>query len=142
MEEFLKPKIVYPNMTKFMPFILDDKAYMTNQKCFIITGVHLNFLAAFFNSSLFKYCFADRFPELQGSTRELSKIFFDTIPVIPVTPEIDELFGQRVNDIQKNYSIEKAMEIDKLIFDLYGLSEENRKMIGFIDFGEKQSPRH
>lgn len=137
MDEFLTTKIVYPNMTKFMPFILDDKAYMTNQKCFIITGKHLNFLTAFFNSSLFKYCFADRFPELQGSTRELSKIFFDTIPVIPVSSEIDKMFGLLVNDVQKTYSVEKAIEIDKLIFDLYGLSEEDRKTIGFIDFGEK-----
>ena len=32
MEDFLKPKIIYPNMTKYMPFVYDNKAYYTNQK--------------------------------------------------------------------------------------------------------------
>ena len=75
-DEFSKPKIIYPNMTKFMPFVYDASGMVTNQKCFIITGKHLGYLTAFLNSSLFKFCFANRFPELQGKTRELSKIFY------------------------------------------------------------------
>lgn len=84
LEDFLRPKIIYPNMTKYMPFVFDDQMYLTNQKCFIITGKNVAYLTAFFNSSLFKYCFRDSFPELQGGTRELSKIFFDKIPVYEV----------------------------------------------------------
>ena len=62
-EDFNKPKIVYPNMTKYMPFVYDDNAYCTNQKCFIITGQKaIAYLTAFFNSSLFKFCFRDSFP--------------------------------------------------------------------------------
>lgn len=75
MDDFNKPKIVYPNMTKYLPFVYDEKQHLTNQKCFIITGENVAFLTAFFNSSLFKFCFRDSFPELQGGTRELSKIF-------------------------------------------------------------------
>ena len=45
-EEFFKHKIVYPNMTKFMPFLLDKKNFMTNQKCFIMTGEKLAYLTA------------------------------------------------------------------------------------------------
>ena len=87
LEDFSKPKIIYPNMTKYMPFVYDDKAYCTNQKCFIITGQSIAYLTAFFNSSLFKFCFHESFPELQGGTREMSKIFFDKIPVMQVTNE-------------------------------------------------------
>ncbi|MFN8277013.1 MAG: N-6 DNA methylase [Chitinophagales bacterium] len=36
-EEFSKPKIIYPNMTKFLPFVYDKGSFFTNQKCFIIT---------------------------------------------------------------------------------------------------------
>ena len=43
-EDFSKHKIVYPNMTKFMPFLLDKKNFMTNQKCFIMTGEKLAYL--------------------------------------------------------------------------------------------------
>lgn len=75
MEDFFIQKIMYSNMTKFLPFYLDDQRFLQNDKSFMITGKHLAFLTAFFNSSLFKYCFMDNFPELQGGTRELSEDF-------------------------------------------------------------------
>ena len=99
LDDFLQPKIVYPNMTKYLPFVYDDKQHLTNQKCFIITGKNVAFLTAFFNSSLFKFCFRDSFPELQGGTRELSKIFFDKIPVIQVNPYTNALFLDQLLDI-------------------------------------------
>ena len=132
-EDFSKPKIIYPNMTKYMPFVFDDKSYVTNQKCFIITGKYIAFLTAFFNSSLFKFCFRDSFPELQGGTRELSKIFFDKIPVCKVTDTQEKLFHEFIDDIQNKYTKDKAIEIDTLIFDLYNLTSEEREAIGFVE---------
>ena len=132
-DEFDKPKIIYPNMTKFLPFYYDEKQFLTNQKCFIITGKDTAFLTAFFNSSLFKYCFRDSFPELLGGTRELSKIFFDKIPVIQVDEATEQKFRIAVNDIQKEYTEAKAKEIDSMIFDMYNLSDEERETIGYIE---------
>jgi hypothetical protein len=132
-EDFLKPKIIYPNMTKYMPFVYDNKSYVTNQKCFIITGKYVAYLTAFFNSSLFKYCFRDSFPELQGGTRELSKIFFDKIPVCKVSDNQDVLFQEAVEDIQHEYTKQKAQRIDSMLFDLYNLTIEERKTIGFVE---------
>jgi hypothetical protein len=71
---------MYPNMIKFMPFYYDERGFYQNGKSFMITGTHVSYLAAFLNSSLFKFCFRDNFPELLGGTRELRKIFFDKIP--------------------------------------------------------------
>ena len=133
LEDFNKPKIIYPNMTKYMPFVYDDKAYITNQKCFIITGTKVAFLTAFFNSSLFKYCFRDSFPELQGGTRELSKIFFDKIPVYKVSDALDKKFKEAVDDIQLEYTKQKALRIDSMLFDLYKLTLEERETIGFVE---------
>ena len=138
-DEFSKPKIIYPNMTKFLPFVYDTSGLVTNQKCFIITGKRLAFLTAFFNSSLFKFCFADKFPELQGKTRELSKIFMDDIPVMEVSDDEETRFLTLVEAAQKNISKEKLLEIDNAIFDLYQLTNEEREYIGFIDFGDMQS---
>ena len=133
LEEFLKPKIIYPNMTKYMPFVFDNKLYLTNQKCFIITGKRVAYLTAFFNSSLFKYCFRDSFPELQGGTRELSKIFFDKIPVYEVSDAQNLQFQEAVEDIQNEYTKQKAQRIDSMLFDLYNLTREERKVIGFVE---------
>ena len=132
-DDFLKPKIIYPNMTKYLPFVWDSNNFVTNQKCFIITGKNTAFLTAFFNSSLFKFCFRDSFPELQGGTRELSKIFFDKIPVIQVNEHIEQRFKTVVDDIQQTYSKQRAIDIDTLIFDLYNLSMEERQLIGFVE---------
>ncbi|KGN74322.1 hypothetical protein HQ47_04480 [Porphyromonas macacae] len=133
MEDFNKPKIIYPNMTKYMPFVYDHKSYVTNQKCFIITGSSVAYLTAFFNSSLFKYCFRDSFPELQGGTRELSKIFFDKIPVYKVSGNQEKLFKEAVEDIQSEYTMQKALRIDTMLFDLYDLTPEERLVIGFVE---------
>ena len=132
-EDFSKPKIIYPNMTKYMPFVYDDKKFLTNQKCFIITGKHVAYLTAFFNSSLFKYCFRDSFPELLGGTRELSKIFFDKIPVCEISDARDLQFQTAIEDIQNEYTKQKALRIDSMLFDLYNLTTEERKAIGFVE---------
>ena len=126
-------------MTKFRPFVFDTSGLVTNQKCFIITGKRLAFLTAFLNSSLFKFCFADKFPELQGKTRELSKIFMDEIPVMKVNDDEEARFLMIVEATQKNLSKEKLLEIDNAIFNLYQLTEEERDYIGFIDLGDMQS---
>lgn len=138
-DEFSKPKIIYPNMTKFLPFVYDTSGLVTNQKCFIITGKRLAFLTAFLNSSLFKFCFADKFPELQGKTRELSKIFIDEIPVMKVSDDDEFRFMMLVESTQRNISKEKLLEIDNAIFDLYQLTKEEKEYVGFIDFGDMQS---
>jgi hypothetical protein len=90
-------------------------------------------LTAFFNSSLFKFCFRDSFPELQGGTRELSKIFFDKIPVVHISSEENELFTATVKDIQELFTNEKAKIIDNMIFELYHLTIEERALIGYIE---------
>ena len=137
-EDFSRPKIIYPNMTKYMPFYLDRHGFMTNQKCFIISGSNIAFLTAFLNSSLFKFCFRENFPELQGGTRELSKVFFDKVKVLQVNEQTDSNFQTLVAEIQGNNERSKVIKdllvhIDTLTFNLYNLSDEERKLIGFIE---------
>lgn len=124
---------MYPNMTKYMPFYYDEKHFLQNDKSFMITGEHISFLTAFLNSSMFKKCYIDNFPELLGGTRELRKIFFDKIPVLRVNDEINEKFSTLVFDIQKEYTREKAIHIDERLFDLYNLTQEERNVIGFVE---------
>jgi len=137
-KNFNLTKIIYPNMTKFMPFYYDESGHYLNDKCFMITGKHLSYLTAFLNSSIFKYCFINNFPELMGGTRELRKIFFDLIPVMPVNDDINETFKNKVNTIQemkgqKISTIKQEKEIDQMLFDLYNLTIEEREVIGFIE---------
>ncbi len=102
-EEFVKPKIIYPNMTKFLPFYFDErKGYFTNDKGFIINSEtqSLHYLTAFLNSHLFRCCFRDNFPELMGNTYEVRKIFMDKIPVKKPTAGQAALFEKLVPFVQ------------------------------------------
>ena len=133
LEEFFKPKVMYPNMTKYIPFYYDTRGFYQNDKSFMITGRHIAFLTAFLNSSIFKFCFLNNFPELQGGTRELRKVFFDKIPVIQIDDQLNERFASLILEMHNNPTVEKAKSIDKLLFDVYGLTDAERAIIGFIE---------
>lgn len=91
------------------------------------------YLTAFLNSSIFKFCFRDSFPELQGGTRELSKIFFDKIPVKKITKVENEAFHSAIRKLQSNYTRNQAEQIDSMLFDLYNLTDLERDTIGYIE---------
>ena len=133
LEDFFKPKVMYPNMTKYLPFYYDEKGFYQNDKSFMITGTNVAYLTAFLNSSLFKFCFLNNFPELLGGTRELRKIFFDKIPVLEVDDNTNKQFEELLLDIQQEYTKSKAIAIDTIIFDLYKLTSEERDLIGFVE---------
>jgi hypothetical protein len=121
-------------MTEYFPFYLDNKKFMTNQKCFIITGDKLYFLTAFLNSKLFRFCFSNNFPTLGEKGRELSKIFFIKIPVLLPTNEIEFIFKEEFSHIAqlKNITDSDIKKIDTMIFDIYKLSTEEINYIESI----------
>ncbi|HPE78122.1 MAG TPA: TaqI-like C-terminal specificity domain-containing protein [Draconibacterium sp.] len=92
--EFSKPKIIYPNMTSVFPFMYDESGILGNQKCFILSAtdnsVSLPFLTAVLNSSLAKLWIWYNCPELQGGTREISKVYFEHFPVPKANAEETE----------------------------------------------------
>jgi hypothetical protein len=132
---FELPKIIYPNMTKYLPFVLDfDNNYYHNDKSFHLITDRIYWLVSFLNSKLFDYCFRNNFPELLGGTRELRKVFFDKIPVLQITQEEEIPFKEIVNKIltlKKNGQDTALLEakIDQMIYQLYGLSEEEIKSV-------------
>ncbi len=135
-QNFEKPKIIYPNMVKDLSFTFDDKGYYTNQKCFILTGNHLLYLVAVFNSKLFRFCFEDEFPELQGNSRELNKVVFDKIPIKEIDPKVEKQFEQLTNKTLQlcRENLDSSIyenKIDALVFHLYGLTE--KEMLQILD---------
>jgi len=134
-EDFKEPKIIYPNMTKFLPFSLDVEGKYLNDKCFILTGEYIYYLTAYLNSKLFRHCFSDSFPELQGNSKEIKKFIIEQIPVKRIIDESP--FIEKVNLILKLKKENPAAdtttleaEIDQLVYELYGLTEEE---IGIVE---------
>jgi hypothetical protein len=78
------------------------------------------------------------FNGLLGGTRELSKIFFDKIPIRTIDDKTNDIFESGLINIQKLKSQnidtkEQKIVIDRMIFDLYELTNEERQTIGFIE---------
>ncbi len=133
-KNFEKPKIIYPNMTSFLPFMYDESGFYTNDKSFMITGESLKYLVAIFNAKLFKYCFSNNFPMLGLEGRELRKVFFEQIPIKKISETDQKPFIKLVNQILKakkesKETAELEAQIDELVFDLYGLTAEERQEI-------------
>lgn len=145
LDDFDKPKVIYQQLSAFIRFCYDNENYLSNQNSFFITGKHMAYLTAFLNSSLFKYCFRKSFPEIQGGTLVMSKIFISTIPVPRLTDAEAAAFEAPVSEIQQKWTEDKARAIDQMIFSLYQTRDENGNLtpesltdeeiatIGFID---------
>jgi hypothetical protein len=121
-------------MTKYLPFYLDENNYLTNQKAFIITGENLGTLVAFCNSALFKFAYSDNFPELQGGTRELSKVFFEKLIINKSSDFDNEYFHEHIQKIQEFKTIGKdteflEAEMNSLIYASYGLNQIEIELI-------------
>ena len=122
-------------MTKFLPFVHDPNGFYTNQKNFIITGEnYLKYLTGYFNSKVAAKWIRENCPELQGGTRELSKVFFENISIPPITEanqylvtEIEErvdkiLAAKRANPNEDVSVLEN--EIDEIVYLLYDLTPD------------------
>ena len=68
----------------------------------------------------------------------MSKIFFEKIPILDVDIECSNKFEDLVINVQKAKLLnpdtrKQELEIDNFIFDLYGLTSEEKALIGFIE---------
>ena len=131
--EFEKEKVLYPNMTKFLPFVYDSNGFYTNDKSFIITGENnLKYLTGYFNSRVAAKWIRENCPELQGGTRELRKVFFENISVPSVTEANQHLVAQIETRVDQILAAKRTCpdanicelenEIDQIVYLLYDLT--------------------
>ncbi len=135
--EFERDKIIYPNMTKFLPFVFDSTGKFINDKGFIITGCNTKLLIGILNSKLGAKWLQDNCPELQGGTRELRKVFVENFCVPRVNSEnrnlvskieflVDQVLSAK-NHVADTIKLEE--EINVLVYNLYGLTDVEIRLI-------------
>lgn len=140
---FREPKIIYPEITKWLGFYLDQSDnYFPNNKAFIINsrGDSLGYLVAFFNSTVFRCCFIDEFPTQGEDRRELRKIFFDKIPVKRPTAAQTAAFERLVPMVQSAKRIAEDAAtgfledlIDACVMECYFRDHMTERDLLFID---------
>ncbi|MBN2702699.1 MAG: Eco57I restriction-modification methylase domain-containing protein [Pontiellaceae bacterium] len=149
-QEFRKPKIIYQEIAVSMPFYYDTEEYFMDTTCFMMTSEteSLPYLTAVFNSSLFRCCFKNNFPEYSGNASRMKKVFFDKIPIRKPTESEAELFEQLVAMVQTAKKVDHASRliehkrdacatfleelIDACVLELYFPEEALEKDLQFI----------
>lgn len=132
-EEFEKGKIIYPNICKQPEFVYDTSKQYTNQKCFIIPEAD-KYLLALLNSRVTYFLFQNLLPKLRGDFYEPSYLYFKDFPIVEsenrsefITIADQIIDAKSFNAAADTTALES--EIDRLVYELYGLSEEEIKMV-------------
>ena len=120
-EDFNKPKIVYREIGVEMDACMLPEEFIVNNKLYLLTGEHLEYLLAFFNSRVFNKILMKAANITGGKGAD----FMYNVPV-PM-PSQSILQAISATDIACNMEAQK--HVDVLFFELLGLSEQERSWI-------------
>lgn len=129
-DDFSQPKIVWIELTDESKFALSTDGLIPLNTVFFMVGKHIKYLLAVINSSLIHWYFQNTLGSTSGvGTNRWLKYTVECIPV-PLIQD-DAEWESLVDDIQKYKRDSKdsaVLEniIDNKVFDLYGLSEDER----------------
>lgn len=121
----------------FPRFGFDNEKHYTDKTVFIGVGAHLKYLLALLNSSVGKWMIMEYVGKLDTGGYMMQKVFLDKIPIVEpdeiaetkIEKLIDEILTvtkQSPNDSSIN---EKEKEIEKTLYELYNLTEEEIKIV-------------
>ncbi len=134
--KFEVPKIMYPDISKDLNFILDnDKQYSINTVYNI--GSSSPALLAYLNSKLFLFYFQTISNTIRGG---YLRFFTDYMSACPVPAQLNVLeeYSNKILMVKKQTpsadTTTLEAEIDQMVYQLYGLTEEE---IGIIENGVK-----
>lgn len=127
LDDFSRPKIIWKRVGSIIRFSYDEKGVFGLDSTCFATGKHISYLCCVLNSSMGHYL-------LNGAPRTGTGDLLISVqavePVkVPVIDDSDESFSDLVRRFITNPSSELDYEIDNIIFDLYGLSPDEREYI-------------
>lgn len=129
------PKILYPDICKESRFTLDQKSIYSDMKGFVLTSSS-KFILALLNSSLIwwylkQICAVLGDPD-KGGRLQLKSQYIEKIPIVNCQ---DEKLISKINLLvdncldNPNNCRESENEIDKIVYELYDLNEEEIEII-------------
>ena len=121
LEDFNKPKIVYREIGTDMDACLLSEEFVVNNKLYILTGNHLEYLIAFFNSRVFNKMLMKAANITGGKGAD----FMYNVPV----PMPSQSILQAISATDFACNMEAQKHVDMLFVELLGLSEQERSWI-------------
>lgn len=144
--EFEKEKIVWQEMSNEPSFSMDNKKYYTNQTAYIATGKNLKYIIAMLNSKISHFYLQQLAYSLGEHANRWIKQYVECIFIPPIVSqnqhiarEIEKLVDKILSltqsedylqNPQKQTQVkEYERQIDQLVYKLYGLTEEEIKIV-------------
>lgn len=137
-QNFDKNKIVWPLTAANWGFALDyDKHYLSSGGFMLVSeDLHLNYILAVLNSNLMKFLFSKIGVMTAGGAYTLKKATIDEFPLKEIEVIQQQPFIEKVDHIlalkQDNPEADTTTlekEIDAMVYELYGLTEEEIKIV-------------
>lgn len=138
-EEFEKEKILWPGISsEITSFGFDQDNYYGNDNNQMIISDDL-YLLGFLNSSVSKFILKSTCDFVRGGFARLKISYVSQLPIFIPSLEQREIISNTSRIIVENKhnnlnTIEFENQIDKLVYEMYGLSEEE---IGIVEGGER-----
>ena len=135
-DDFSKQKIVWGEISDKTKFALDENGdFFCEATTFLMTGSHLKYLLCFLNSNFSEYYFSKIGTTTGVGTVRWKKFKIETLPVPIITPEIETIFEQLLDNLlsalKENLSI---LEIEQSInTEIYNMLNLNDAEISFIE---------
>jgi type I restriction-modification system DNA methylase subunit len=138
--EFEKEKVVYSEIVRSPQFYDTDKFYI-EATSFLMTGENIKYICGLLNSNPVNYFFRIYYSGggLGKEGYRYKKAFLENLPIPPITPATEPIVSQielLVDTIlvakKENPQADTSdweREIDRLVYKLYELTEEEKKII-------------
>ncbi|MBN2825894.1 MAG: class I SAM-dependent DNA methyltransferase, partial [Campylobacterales bacterium] len=127
LDEFEKNKIVYPDIGN-LNFCFDDKKIYFNNTVYFLNS-DSKYILALLNSKIISYYYNFISSTLGTGGNRAFKIFIELLPIPKISKEAQKPFETLVDKIielkaQNQDTTELENQIDTMVYQLYGLSEE------------------
>jgi type II restriction/modification system DNA methylase subunit YeeA len=139
--EFEKEKVVYSEIVRQPQFYYDIEKFYVEATSFLMTGNSIKYICGLLNSNPVSYFFKKWYAGggLGEEGYRYKKAFLENLPLPPITPsnkpivkQIEALVDKILAAKKENKNADTSAwerEIDGLVYRLYGLGEEDVKII-------------
>jgi len=139
--EFEKEKVVYSEIVREPQFYLDKNKFYVEATSFLMTGKQLKYICGLLNSKPVSFFFKNYYAGggLGEEGYRYKKAFLENLPLPPITSSNESIVKQIESLVDKILSSKKQnpntdtseleKEIDKIVYKLYDLTEEEIKII-------------
>ena len=138
-EEFTKEKLFWMDMSPEGRFAYSNQEVYCNDKAYMVTGEDLKFLCVVLNSSLVGWMVSNTALTTGMGVTQWKKFVVERIPIPKLSAAKQRPFVRLVDRILEAKTADPdadteplEWEIDRLVYDLYGLTEGEREAVGGV----------